>query len=91
VHSTAPTVIPTEGPRTCAHICHSDRRPASGGPKRRNLPSQGSPANNASLAIRQDCQTSHAKLLNNVILEGFLLVFVLDLLDLIDYPKQSWS
>jgi hypothetical protein len=74
--------------RTAAHICHFDRSPASGGPKRRNLPSQGSPANNASPAIRQDCQNSHAKLLNNVILEGFLLVFVLDL---IDYPKQSWS
>jgi putative endonuclease len=41
MHSTAPAVIPTEGPRTCGHICHFDRRPASGGPKRRNLAQQG--------------------------------------------------
>jgi hypothetical protein len=73
-------VISTEAPVSSVE----DRN----GGERRNLPSQRSPANNASPAIRQDCQTSHVKLLNNVILEGFLLVFVLDL---IDYPKQSWS
>jgi hypothetical protein len=72
-------VISTEAPVSSVE----DRN----GGERRNLPSQGSPANNASPAIRHDCQTSHAKLLNNVILEGPLFAIVLDL---VDYAKQSW-